>query len=142
GLQACVELLDEEDGCIPSWICFSSVDGEHAPSGETFKDCLEIINKSDKVSAVGINCTPPQFIESLISKFKQMTEKAIIVYPNSGEVWDGKAKRWLPSKCFEDDKFETYATRWRDSGAKLIGGCCRTTPSTIQAISKVLKGKS
>ncbi|KAL6187951.1 hypothetical protein ACLB2K_039346 [Fragaria x ananassa] len=74
--------------------------------------------------------------------FTQLTSKAIVVYPNSGEIWDGKAKRWLPSKCFDDDKFECFATRWRDSGAKLIGGCCRTTPSTIQAISKVLRGKS
>lgn len=137
--QACVELLDEENVQIPSWICFSSVDGEHAPSGESFKECLEILNKSDKVSVVGINCTPPQFIESLICKFKALTEKHIIVYPNSGEVWDGKEKKWLPSKCFGDEKFQLFATRWRDSGAKLIGGCCRTTPSTIHAISKVLK---
>ena len=49
---------------------------------------------------------------------------------------------WQPSKCFGDDKFELYATKWRDLGAKLIGGCCRTTPSTIRAISKVLKEMS
>ena len=30
----------------------------------------------------------------------QLTKKAIIVYPNSGEVWDGRAKRWLVSKGF------------------------------------------
>ncbi|XP_059453185.1 homocysteine S-methyltransferase 1 [Corylus avellana] len=137
--QACVELLEEQNIQVPSWICFSSVDGENAPSGERFKECLDIINKSNKVHAVGINCAPPQFIEALISKFKELTKKAIVVYPNSGEVWDGKAKRWLPSKCFGDDKFELFATRWRDAGAKLIGGCCRTTPSTTQAISKVLK---
>ncbi|OVA09411.1 Homocysteine S-methyltransferase [Macleaya cordata] len=140
--QACIELLDEEDVPIPSWICFSSVDGEHAPSGESFKECLDIINKSDKVNVVGINCAPPHFIESLICKFKKLTEKAIVIYPNSGEVWDGRAKRWLPSKCFDDDKFEQFATRWRDSGAKLIGGCCRTTPSTIRRISKALKQNS
>ncbi|XP_043715632.1 homocysteine S-methyltransferase 1 [Telopea speciosissima] len=140
--QACVELLDEEKVQIPSWICFSSVDGEHAPSGESFKECLDMINSSDKVNAVGINCAPPQFMEGLICKFKKFTEKPIVVYPNSGEVWDGRAKRWLPSKCFDDDKFKLFATRWRDSGAKLIGGCCRTTPSTIRAISKVLKGRS
>lgn len=49
---------------------------------------------------------------------------------------------WQPSKCLDDGKFESFATRWRDSGAKLIGGCCRTTPSTIQAVSKVLKERS
>lgn len=138
--QACVELLEEENIQIPSWICFSSVDGENAPSGESFKECLDIINCSNKVSAVGINCAPPHFVQGLVQKFKELTGKVIVVYPNSGEVWDGRAKRWLPSKCFDDDKFKLFATKWRDSGAKLIGGCCRTTPSTIRAISKVLKG--
>ncbi|KAL6969848.1 Nuclear SAM-dependent mono-and asymmetric methyltransferase [Sarracenia purpurea var. burkii] len=137
--QACVELLEEENIQIPSWICFSSVDGENAPSGESFKECLEVINNSNKVSAVGINCAPPHFIQGLIEKFKKLTEKIIVVYPNSGEVWDGRTKRWMPSKCFDDDKFKLFATKWRNSGAKLIGGCCRTTPSTIKTISKVLK---
>ncbi|KAF3431863.1 hypothetical protein FNV43_RR26599 [Rhamnella rubrinervis] len=137
--QACIELLEEEDVNIPSWICFSSVDGENAPSGESFEECLDMINKSDKVHAVGINCAPPHFTEMLICKFKKLTDKAIVVYPNSGEIWDGRAKRWLPSKCFDDDNFEYFARRWRDSGASLIGGCCRTTPSTIAAISKAVK---
>ncbi|CAK8532813.1 unnamed protein product [Lathyrus sativus] len=137
--QAFVELVEELNVQIPSWICFTSVDGENAPSGESFQDCLEVVNKSSKVEAVGINCAPPHFIESLISKFKQLTKKAIIVYPNSGEVWDGIAKKWLPSKCFHDDDFGFNATRWRDLGAKIIGGCCRTTPSTIQIISNALR---
>lgn len=140
--QACAELLEEENIEIPSWICFSSVDGVKAPSGESFKECLEVLNKSNKVSAVGINCAPPQFVESLICKFKELTQKAIVVYPNSGEIWDGRAKRWLPSQCFGDEKFAIFATRWHKAGAKLIGGCCRTTPSTIKAISKVLKERS
>ncbi|CAA3006127.1 homocysteine S-methyltransferase 1 [Olea europaea subsp. europaea] len=98
--RACVELLDEENIEIPSWICFSSVDGENAPSGESFRECLDIINKSTKVGAVGINCAPPHFILSLIQRFKELTDKAIVVYPNSGEIWDGTAKRWLVSNTF------------------------------------------
>ncbi|KAE8668239.1 Homocysteine S-methyltransferase 1 [Hibiscus syriacus] len=137
--QACVELLEEENIQIPSWICFSSVDGENAPSGESFKECFDALNKSTKVNAIGINCAPPHFIESLLCKFKELTTKAIVVYPNSGDIWDGRAKKWKPSKCFSDDTFELVAPRWRDLGAKVIGGCCRTTPSTIRAISKALK---
>ncbi|CAN8266492.1 unnamed protein product [Cochlearia groenlandica] len=137
--QACAELLEEENVQIPAWICFTSVDGEKAPSGESFEECLEPLNKSNNVYAVGINCAPPQFIESLICKFSKLTKKAIIVYPNSGEVWDGKAKKWLPSQCFGDAEFEMFATKWRELGAKIIGGCCRTTPSTIKAISRDLK---
>ncbi|XP_027153167.1 homocysteine S-methyltransferase 1-like [Coffea eugenioides] len=140
--QACAELLEEENVQIPSWICFSSVDGKNAPSGESFNECLDVLNKSNKVTAVGINCAPPHFVLALIQKFRELTGKAIVVYPNSGEIWDGVAKRWLPSKCFDDEKFELFATRWRDAGAKLIGGCCRTTPDTVRAISKALKERS
>lgn len=71
-LQACVELLEEENIQIPSWICFGSVDGENAPSGESFKECFEILNKSKKVNAVGINCASPHFIEILVCKFKEV----------------------------------------------------------------------
>ncbi|KAI3744335.1 hypothetical protein L1987_57414 [Smallanthus sonchifolius] len=137
--QAIVELLEEEDVQIPSWICFSSVDGVNAPSGESFADCLQVLNTSQRIAAVGINCAPPQFVHSLVQKFNELTRKVIVVYPNSGEIWDGVAKRWMPSKCFNDDKFKVLATRWRDSGAKLIGGCCRTTPSTIRGLSKAFK---
>ncbi|KAA3471378.1 homocysteine S-methyltransferase 1 [Gossypium australe] len=69
--QACVELLEEENIKIPSCICFGSVAGENAPSGESFKECFEILNKSKKVNAVGINCASPHFIESLVCKFKE-----------------------------------------------------------------------
>ena len=72
-----MELLEEENVQIPSWICFSSVDGENAPSGESFEECLQAINKSDKVNAVGINCTPPHFIEALICKFKEVGTKSL-----------------------------------------------------------------
>lgn len=75
--RACVELLEEQNVQIPSWICFSSVDGENALSGESFKECLDVIQKSKKVAAVGINCAPPHFVQSLIQKFKNFTEKII-----------------------------------------------------------------
>jgi len=140
--QALVELLDEEKVQVPSWICFSSVDGKNLCSGESFADCLKILNTSDKVAVVGVNCTPPQFIEGIICEFKKQTKKAIAVYPNSGEVWDGRAKRWLPVECLGHKSFDALAKRWQEAGASLIGGCCRTTPSTIRAVSKILKGKT
>ncbi|KAG2553730.1 homocysteine S-methyltransferase 1-like [Panicum virgatum] len=140
--QALVELLDEESIQVPSWICFSSVDGKHLCSGESFAGCLQILNASEKVAVVGVNCTPPQFIEGIIGEFRKQTKKAIAVYPNSGEVWDGRAKRWLPAECLGHKSFDALAKRWQEAGASLIGGCCRTTPSTIRAVSKILKGRA
>ncbi|XP_078163947.1 homocysteine S-methyltransferase family protein isoform X1 [Carex rostrata] len=139
--QAIVNLLDEQKVDIPSWICFSSVDGNHIPSGDSFKECFEILNNCETISAVGVNCTSPHFIDKLIYEFKKFTKKPIVVYPNSGEIWDGRAKKWMPSECFGDASFEELARKWHESGANLIGGCCRTTPKTIRAISKALKQK-
>jgi homocysteine S-methyltransferase len=82
-LQAIVELLEEINVEIPSWICFTSVDGENAPSGESFRDCLEVINKCNKVEAFGINCAPPHFMENLISKFKQVPLKSHVISLNT-----------------------------------------------------------
>ena len=78
-MQACVELLEEENIQMPSWICFSSVDGENAPSGESFKECLDMINRSNKINAVGINCAPPHLIESLICKLKEVILSSVII---------------------------------------------------------------
>ncbi|KAF8718409.1 hypothetical protein HU200_025394 [Digitaria exilis] len=139
--QALVELVEEENIQVPSWVCFSSVDGKHLCSGESFADCLQILNASEKVAIVGVNCTPPQFIEGIICEFRKQTKKAIAVYPNSGEVWDGRAKRWLTAECLGHKSFDALAKRWHEAGASLIGGCCRTTPSTIRAVSKILKGR-
>lgn len=71
-VQALVELLEEEKVQVPSWICFSSVDGKNLSSGESFADCLKILNASEKVAVVGVNCTPPQFIEGIICEFRKV----------------------------------------------------------------------
>ncbi|XAR52404.1 Homocysteine S-methyltransferase [Bertholletia excelsa] len=136
--QACVELLEERhpdtilDLFQPRGRTERSVGGE-------FEECFDAMNRSTKISAVGINCAPPHLVEGLVHKFNQLTEKIVAIYPNRGEVWDGRAKRWLVRHCFGDEEFKSYAIRWRDAGAKLIGGSCGTTPSTIQAISNALK---
>ena len=37
--------------------------------------------------------------------------------------------------------FAREAVRWADSGASLIGGCCRTTPGHIRAVAEALAGR-
>ena len=54
------------------------------------KDAINLINEADtqnQIVAVGVNCTAPEHIESLIDQIQ--TEKIIIVYANKGDEWDG-----------------------------------------------------
>ncbi|KAL0284609.1 UNVERIFIED_CONTAM: Homocysteine S-methyltransferase 2 [Sesamum calycinum] len=94
--------------------------------------------EEEAVIAVGVNCTPPRFIHGLIQSIQTVTTKPILVYPNSGETYDASRKEWVPSTGVTDVDFVSYVGKWREAGASLIGGCCRTTPNTITAISKTL----
>jgi homocysteine S-methyltransferase len=115
------------------WFCFSARDGEHISNGESIADCASFLNKQPQAAAIGINCTSPHYIPSLICEIKKNTNKPIIVYPNSGEDYSAVTKTWQgDSSCAE---FGTQSKAWYESGASLIGGCCRTTPGHIQEVS-------
>ncbi|EOE3326442.1 homocysteine S-methyltransferase family protein, partial [Klebsiella pneumoniae] len=56
------------------------------------------------------------------------------VYPNSGEHYDAVSKTWHHhgEACAS---LADYLPQWLAAGAKLIGGCCRTTPKDIAALN-------
>uniref|UniRef100_A0A1J3JTQ9 Homocysteine S-methyltransferase 2 n=2 Tax=Noccaea caerulescens TaxID=107243 RepID=A0A1J3JTQ9_NOCCA len=136
--QAFAELLDEGVVKIPGWFSFNSKDGVNVVSGDSIKECVAIAETCEKVVAVGINCTPPRFIEGLVLEIKKVTSKPILVYPNSGESYDADRKEWVEKTGVGDEDFVSYVDKWMDAGVSLLGGCCRTTPTTIRAIHKRL----
>ncbi|TVU49232.1 hypothetical protein EJB05_00530, partial [Eragrostis curvula] len=136
--QAYAELLEECNINIPAWFSFNSKDGVNIVSGDSLIECATIADKCGKVGAVGINCTPPRFIHGLILSIRKVTDKPILIYPNSGERYDGEKKEWVESTGVSEGDFVSYVSEWRKDGAALIGGCCRTTPNTIRAIVRTL----
>ncbi|MCP5050303.1 MAG: homocysteine S-methyltransferase, partial [bacterium] len=62
--------------------------------------------------------------------------KPVVVYPNSGEVYDGEKRTWIgtsdPLNC------GIAASEWFRNGARLIGGCCRMGPGHIKAMGETL----
>ena len=117
---------------IPGWISFSCKDGHHVSSGETIIKCAQMIDKVHPITGIGINCTKPEYVESLIKDIRTVTDKPIAVYPNLGESYDSKTKTWYGDAA----SFVDYVEVWRKAGAQIIGGCCRTTPEIIGDIAK------
>jgi len=64
------------------------------------------------------------------------TAKPLIAYPNSGERYDAAAKCWNGSA--HGPPFAALSGEWFDAGARIIGGCCRTTPNDIAALRACL----
>ncbi|TDJ10820.1 MAG: homocysteine S-methyltransferase [Gammaproteobacteria bacterium] len=129
------ELLENAES--PAWISFSCRDDRHISDGTPLEQAARLFRKHPRVLAIGINCTAPRLISSLIDLVKAAApDKAIVVYPNSGEKYDAEKHSW--SGTINPVECAVAARAWRDAGAKLIGGCCRMGPQHIAAMNEHL----
>lgn len=136
--QALVRLLDEFP-TVSAWISFSAGDGSHTNFGEPIAECAALLGTHPQVAAIGINCTAPRYIPDLIRAAHAATDKPILVYPNSGETYDPHTKSWSGEDTCT--AFANDARIWYEAGARVIGGCCRTTPEHIRELASGLRGE-
>ena len=130
-----IELFRQTSGRY-GWMSFSCKDGEHISDGTPISKIAEIVDPVENVTAIGVNCTAPQYIDSLIHELKRSTNKPIVVYPNSGEIYDAELRRWTGES--NTGQFAEACLAWRSAGATMIGGCCRTGPEHIRLIRQRL----
>jgi homocysteine S-methyltransferase len=122
---------------IRAWISFTCRDDRHISDGTPIEDCLALFENSTQTIAIGVNCTAPKHILSLVKKITlRLPSKNIVVYPNSGEMYSAKHKTWLGISTPFD--FSKEALQWLQAGARLIGGCCRTGPDHVSNLRKIL----
>jgi homocysteine S-methyltransferase len=132
--KALIKLLSEFPNAS-AWFTFTAKDGEHISHGEKIADVAKWLDSFEQVSAIGINCSSPLHIPSLIDEIKKNTNKPIIVYPNSGEFYVSVTNSWHGETSSES--FGLQSQNWYEHGASLIGGCCRTTPEHIKEIKLI-----
>lgn len=118
---------------VPVWLSYS-VAGELTRAGQPLAKAFELAAEADEVVAVGVNCCVPEDVEGAVELAARVTGKPVVVYPNSGEVWDADARAWRGSSTFSAEQ----VTGWRGAGARLIGGCCRVGPGAITSIARTL----
>lgn len=124
--------LLEEFPQVTAWLCFSCQDGARNCEGEDIDECAAALEEFPQIAAVGVNCTPPELLNSLLRRMRGRTDKPLIAYPNSGEHYDATRKIWQGQAAHRS--FADASRAWYEAGARLIGGCCRTTPEDIRAI--------
>ncbi len=124
----------------PYWISFSCRDGHHINEGNEITECAEALREDHpNLQMIGINCTKPEYISSLIRDLRKVSSLPIGVYPNSGEVYDPLTKTWSKHSSFDTVSFEEYAYRYMVSGASAVGGCCTTVGKHIREVVKAKK---
>jgi methionine synthase / methylenetetrahydrofolate reductase(NADPH) len=81
---------------------------------------------------VGLNCSVgPQTILEAIEKMVPHTKKKLVAQPNAGMPREiGGRSMYMASPEY----MATYARHLVQSGARVVGGCCGTTPEHIKAM--------
>lgn len=132
-IQALVAVLAEFPD-TPAWFSFTLRDSEHLSDGTSLSEVVALLDNCPQAVALGLNCIALDQVTAALQALSALTSKPLVVYPNSGEQYDATSKTWHSeaSGCTLTDNLSA----WQAAGAKLIGGCCRTTPADISAIAK------
>jgi homocysteine S-methyltransferase len=110
-----------------AWMTFCCRDGERLSDGTPVEDAVEVASEAGRIAAVGVNCTPPEHIDSLLDRIRASTQLPILIYANSGR---DRTPGGFAAGVVDG---------WCERGARGIGGCCGTGPDTIATIAGRLR---
>lgn len=131
--EAKVAIRAAKDNSNLPIFCTVTLDKEgKAFDGNTLEDLILEIDKLN-VDALGINCSPgAKEIYKIIERISNCTEKNIIVEPNT-RYYEPNTNNF--SEMLEEE-FSNEIIKCIKSGARIIGGCCGTTPKYIKKIKE------
>ncbi|MFN9424730.1 bifunctional homocysteine S-methyltransferase/methylenetetrahydrofolate reductase, partial [Gemmatimonas sp.] len=99
--------------------------------GASPEDVARVLDKWG-VDVIGLNCSVgPQTILEAIERMAVVTSKKLSAQPNAGMPREvGGRSMYMASPEY----MATYARHLIQAGAKIVGGCCGTTPEHIKAM--------
>jgi 5-methyltetrahydrofolate--homocysteine methyltransferase len=115
-------------------MAFSTTDnGGRTIMGNTARDCAQALAEAG-ASAVGANCgdLDPFQMAEIVSMMREATSLPILAQPNAGKP------RLVEKETVFDMSSPDFAEgvyRCVRKGARLVGGCCGTSPAHIRALA-------
>lgn len=116
---------------VPAWLSYT-IDGTTTRAGQPLAEAFAVAAGVPEIVAVGVNCCAPDDVLPAIG-LARAAGKPVVVYPNSGEHWDGRA--WTGPVRFSPES----AAQWVAAGARIVGGCCRVRPSHIAEVRRACR---
>ena len=125
-------------------------EGKNLPSGEKVTNIIKDI-KHENLLGLILSCVSPENYELNLEEIKKLGvpfgfKLNAFVTTNPKPNYTGaynKSKTGNPNeflgvrKDLTPEKMYEFAKKFKDAGATIIGGCCETRPSHIQAFSKL-----
>ena len=129
--EVLLQLLSEHPD-VWAWLSLSCSDEDRLRDGTLVEEVVRRSERIDNVAALGVNCSHPYIMADVARKLKRISNKPIILYPNSGEDYDPDTKRWIAGTNTVD--WRERAPQWVALGACGVGGCCRVSPQDVSSI--------
>ena len=119
---------------VVSFVCRS--DGRLL-SGERVRAAAERLLELG-VSALAINCTPTATLHEPLAELIAAAAGRVPcgAYGNLGRT--DAVHGWTSTEELDPAGYASRVEHWLDLGARLVGGCCGTTPAHIAAVKKAL----
>ena len=137
-IRVLAELVDAH--AVPAWLTVTlSDDGTHLPDGTPLSTVAEAVAGTPLIRGLGVNCVRPSLVAPALKALGRATDLPLVAYPNSGETYDAATMTWRTGTA---TPAAWPVQTWTDLGARLIGGCCRTTPDDIAVLARRLRASS
>ncbi|WP_371184437.1 homocysteine S-methyltransferase [Xanthomonas sacchari] len=122
---------------IVAWFTCTLRDATHLSDGTPLREVVALLDGHPQVVALGVNCVAPSLATAALRHLATLTRVPLVVYPNAGERYDADRKCWQAGSA-DAGALADHLIAWRAAGARLIGGCCRTTPQDIAQLAQCL----
>ncbi|MDG2482726.1 MAG: homocysteine S-methyltransferase family protein [Alphaproteobacteria bacterium] len=111
--------------------------------GESFEDLVAALDGRE-VAAILLMCSSAEAIDVCLPRLAAAFDGPVGAYPNTGygesdeSVEDGGHFHSIDTTSHGPDRLAGHARRWFDDGARIVGGCCATTPDHIAAVRELV----
>ena len=108
-------------------------------AGVSMADAVTTLSQIEP-AAWFIQCTRFDLVERALVALTDALEPGAVtgVYANDGRWWDSRQMKWKGERI-EPERYASHALAWRAAGARIIGGCCGTTPEHIRQLKTILE---
>ncbi len=121
---------------LPVLVALACTGGGHLLSGEDARDAAAAASLAGVV-AVGVNCTAVRDLAPALARVAEGTGLPLVAYANN--AWHADDSPWLAAVPLPPERYAACAAAWAAAGARLVGGCCGTSPAHVAVLASVLR---
>lgn len=116
---------------LPCWVSFVCDERGRLFTGETLEAAAGALEPLG-ADAILLNCAPP---DDIAAGMKQLAPHARVPIGAYAHIGRFDPPEWMFTDEYPPAKYREASAAWKQMGARILGGCCGTTPDHIAALT-------